>query len=127
MKYIKYFENSEDGRSEIWEIDDQFPDLMDNDDYVVLVLEKIGMDDRNINNIMNQKIPNIRENFRKAKEQNRKLYLYFKKVYDIDYVQGYQYIPILRNKPWWEIPDDCEFKNRIKVEDWELKERKYNL
>ena len=52
MKYLKYFENSEDRRKEIWEIDDQFFDLMDNEDYVLEMLKRVGMDDRNIKAFM---------------------------------------------------------------------------
>jgi hypothetical protein len=140
MKYLKYFENSEDQRSEIWEIDDQFFDLMDNEAYVLEMLKRVGMDDRNIQAFMQFNLKPIQENIEKVKDENKwnqedkwkkhpikKLYLYFKKVYDIDYVQGYQYFPIIRTKPWWEIPDDCEFKRTIKVEDWELKVNKYNI
>ena len=34
MKHLKYFENSEDGRKEIWEIDDQVSHLINNDSSV---------------------------------------------------------------------------------------------
>ena len=140
MKYLKYFENSEDRRKEIWEIDDQFFDLMDNEDYVLEMLKRVGMDDRNIKAFMQFNLEPIKKQIKDVIEENqwnqedqwkkhkiKKLYLYFKKVYDIDYEQGYMYFPIIRNKPWEDIPDDCEFVRRIKIEDYELKANKYNL
>ena len=127
MKYIKYFENLEDDRSEVWEIDDQFFDLMNDDDYVLEILKRIGMDDKYISNFKNFKLSDIREQIYKAKKEKRRLYLYFKKVYDIDYVQGYQYIPIVRTRHWENLPDDCDFVGHIRIEDYELKAKKYNL
>lgn len=59
MKYLKYFENSEDNRKEVWEIDDQFFDLMDDDNYIRVMLKKVGMDDRNIDFFMNTYLPNL--------------------------------------------------------------------
>ncbi len=127
MKYLKYFENAEDRRKEIWEIDDQFSDLMDNDAYVLEMLKRVGMDDRNIKAFIQFNLNPMRENIKNAKEENKKLYLYFKKVYDNEYEQGYMYYPITRTKPWWEIPDDCDFIKRIKIEDYELVANKYNI
>ena len=140
MKYLKYFENSEDQRSDIWEIDDQFFDMMDNDNYVLEMLKRVGMDDKNIKAFMQFSLKSIIESIEKVKEENqwnqedkfkkhtiKKIYLYFKKVYDKEHDQGYMYYPIIRTTPWWDIPDDSDFVRRIKIEDYELKANKYNL
>jgi len=127
MKYLKYFEKLEHGRKEVWEIDDQFFDLMNDDNYVFEMLKRIGMDAKNIKVFKDFNISGIKQQIEEAKEDKTKLYLYFKKVYDIEYVQGYIYYPIIRTRPWENLPDDCDFKGHIKIEEYELQANKFNI
>ena len=85
MKHLKYFENSEDGRKEIWEIDDQVSHLINNDNYILIMLKKIGMDDNSVKHFINYQLSGIKREMEKCKEYNREFYLYIEKVYNTSY------------------------------------------
>jgi len=127
MKHLKYFENSEDGRKEIWEIDDQVSHLINNDTYILIMLKKIGMDDNSVKHFINYQLSGVKREMEKCKEYNREFYLYIEKVYNTSYTLGYTYFPIIRSKKWYNIQYEADHMGHIKVEDYELQTIKYNL